>query len=59
MTSLICGILKKNTNELFVGQKQTHGLWKQTYSYQSWGGGDGLQVWDWHMHTVVYEMTVQ
>ena len=44
---------------LFAEQKQTHRLWKKkTYGYQrGWvGGRDGLGVWDWHLHTVVYSM---
>ena len=31
MVSLICGILKNDTNELTTKQKQTHRLRKQTY----------------------------
>ena len=46
---------------LFAEQKQTHRLWK-TYDYQKGQvgeGRDGLGVWDWHMHTEVYEMIGQ
>ena len=41
---------------LFAKQKHTHRLWKQTYGYQrgTVGVRDGLEFWDWHMHTAVY-----
>ena len=32
--SLICGILKNNTNELIYKHKQTHRHGKQTFGYQ-------------------------
>ena len=32
---LICGIQKKDTNELTAEQEQTHRLWKQTCGYHS------------------------
>ena len=53
--------LKKDTNELITEQKQTHRLWKQNYGYQGdrCGRGTDLGVWNWHMPTVVYGMTVQ
>ena len=45
--SLICGILKNNTNELIYKQKQTHRHRKQTFGYQRGKAGDGkLGVWD-------------
>ena len=46
---------------LFAAQKQTHRFWKQIYGYQREQvvGRDRLEVWDWHMHTVVYGMIVQ
>ena len=34
MRSLICGILKNNTNELIYKHKQTHRHGKQTFGYQ-------------------------
>ena len=40
--------------------------WSQSLKTNSWlpkgtssGGGDGLEVWDWHMHPVVYGMSGQ
>ena len=46
---------------LFVEQKQTHRLQKQTYSYQRGEveEKDGLGIWDWDMHTIVYGMDGQ
>ena len=39
---------------LVAEQKQTHRILK-TYGYQRGQmGWDGLEVWDWHMHTEVY-----
>ena len=43
---------------LFADQKKIHRLWK-TYGYQRKHGRDGLGVWEWHMYTVVNEMTGQ
>ena len=61
MISLICGILKKDTNELFYSRTETD---SQTLKNHLWfpkgtggGGRDRLGVWDWHMHTVVYAIT--
>ena len=44
---------------LFTKHKETHRLQKQTYGYQRGQAvrRDGLGVWDWHLHTVVYAMT--
>ena len=57
----ICGIFLMIQKNLFIKQKQTHRLWKQTYGYQRGKveGRDGLRVWDWHMHTIVYGMNGQ
>ena len=46
---------------LFTKQKQTHRLQKQIYGHQSGqvAGRDGLGVWGWHMHTIVYGMDGQ
>ena len=46
---------------LFADQKQTHRFYKQTYGDQKRRvkEKDGLEVWDWHIHTVVYRMTGQ
>ena len=46
---------------LFAEEKETDRLWK-TYGYQRGkvgGGMDGLEVWDWHMHTELYGITGQ
>ena len=46
---------------LFVEQKQTHRL--KTNLWLPKGAGeermDGLGVWDWHLHTKVYEIIGQ
>ena len=42
--SLICGILKNNTNELIYKQKQTHRHRKQTFGYQRGKAGDRKSV---------------
>ena len=46
---------------LFTKQKQTHRLQKQIYGCQRGqvGGRDGLEVWDWHMHIIIYGMDGQ
>ena len=49
---------------LFAEEKYTDRLWKQIYGCQTnlWlpkVGGDGLGVWDWHMHTMVPGMIGQ
>ena len=62
-----CHLLSGNSEKkriqmnLFAERIQTYRLWKQTYGYQSGHvvGRDGLGVWDWHMHTVVYGMAGQ
>ena len=42
---------------LFTKQKQTHRLQKQTWLLKATvAGRDGLRIWDWHMHTIIYEM---
>ena len=56
-------IRKKNTNELYCrieADSQTlRNLWlpKETGAGEGECGRDGLGVWDWHMHTLVYGMT--
>ena len=35
MISLICEMLKNDTNELFTEQKETHRFQKQIYGYQT------------------------
>ena len=57
MISLICGIKKMIQMNLFIKQKQTHRLQKQTYGYQrgkGWGR-DKLGGWDEHIYTTVYK----
>ena len=53
--------LKKYVNELICrtetdSQSLTTNLWLPKGQV---GRRDGLEVWDWHMHTVVYGMTGQ
>ena len=40
----------------FTEQKWTHRLQKQTYGYPRGRavGRDGMKVWDWHMHHLLY-----
>ena len=65
MISLIYGILKKKKRiqmNLCAEQKQTHRPWKQTMVTKEdsgVGGKDGLGVWDWQMHTLVYGLVGQ
>ena len=46
---------------LFLKQKETHRLQKQTYSYQRGkvGKRDKLGVWDSHIHSTIYEIDNQ
>ena len=46
---------------LFMKEKQTHRLRKQTYGYQKGkvGGRDQLGGWDQHIHTTIYEIDNQ
>ena len=46
---------------LFTKEKQIHRLLKQTYVYQrrKVGGAGWLGVWNWCMHTTIYEMDGQ
>ena len=55
ISSLTCGIFKKDTNEL-ICRTETD---SQTLKGDRCRGRDGLGVWDWHMHTEVYGMTGQ
>ena len=62
MISLICGILKSDTNEL-IYKTETD---SQTLRPNLWfpkeknvGGRNGLGAWDWHMHTIVYGINGQ
>ena len=64
MTSLICGILKKNdTNEPIYKtetdlQTQRMNLWLP--GGKGWvGASDRLEVWDGHVHTVVFKIDNQ
>ena len=43
---------------LFIEQKQTHKLRKQTYGYQrgKMGEKDGFGTWDQHVNTILYGM---
>ena len=62
MISLICGILKKDTNELICRTKTDSQTLKNLQLSKGTGWGlsdrDRLRVWDWHMHTEVYGMMV-
>ena len=62
MISLVCGMLKKNKNEL-ICRKETHIDFENKLMVTKedrWDGRrDGLGVWVWHIHTVVYGMTGQ
>ena len=54
MISLTNGIKKMTQMNLFIKQKQTHRLWKQTRLLKGKpGGGDKLGVWD--IHTTTYK----
>ena len=46
---------------LFIKQKQTHRLRKQTYDYQKGkvGRRDKLVVWDGHIHTTIFKINNQ
>ena len=57
----MCNLKKNDTNEVIYRQKQTHRLQKQTYGCQRGEAGKRgrLGVWNWHMHTIVYEMNSQ
>ena len=46
---------------LFVEQKKTQNFEINLWLPKATGAGerDGLEVWNWHMHTVVYGMTGQ
>ena len=62
MISIIGIFLKNDANE-FIYRIETN-LWtlKTNLWLPKWTGcgeRDGLGVWDWHMHTVVYGMTDQ
>ena len=60
MISLTCGILKKVTNELICRTETDSQILKNIWLPKgTCGRWDGLGVWDWHMHTVVYGMTGQ
>ena len=52
---------KKDTNELICRIERDFRCWKLTYGYQRGQlvGRNGLGVWYWHMHTVVYGKTGQ
>ena len=59
MILLICVILKKKgTNELIcrteINSRTLKNLWLPKGTGQGVGRRDGLGVWDWHMHTVVW-----
>ena len=59
-TSLICGILKNDTNELIYNQKPTYRHGKQTYFYQRGKGcRDKLRVEDYHLHAAIYKIAKQ
>ena len=62
MISLICGILKKDTNEL-IGRTETDSQTVKTNLQLPKGafGGerDGLGDWDWHRHSKAYGMNGQ
>ena len=61
MTSLICGILKKDTKQTYLQKKNrlTDFENKLTQGDGQGGGMDLIEVWDWNMHSVVYGMTGQ
>ena len=62
MILLICGIFRKKGSNEPIYKTETD---SQTLKTNLWlpkgkgGAGDGLRVWDWHMHTVVYGMNGQ
>ena len=50
---------KKVKISLFTKQKHTNRLRKQTYSYKKGRDGgkrDKLKVWEWQIHTTIYEI---
>ena len=47
---------KETTDKTKLTNKQTNNKLTVT-SGDKWWRRDGLEVWDWHMHTMVYEMT--
>ena len=54
LISLLCGILKKGTNELICRtETRTQTLKNIVTKGDRWGRGwrDGQRVWDWHLHT--------
>ena len=59
--SLLCGIKKKDTNELTFRIETDSQTLKTKLWLQKWKGAmrNGLGVWDWHMHTEVYGMIGQ
>ena len=46
---------------LFIKQKQTHRVSKQTYGYQGgrMGSRDSYGVWNGHVHTAIFKMDNQ
>ena len=50
---------KKNTNELIFRTETDLQTLKKLWLPKGtgWQGRDGLEVWDWHIHTVVSGMT--
>ena len=59
--SLICRIFKKIQMNLFIKQKQSHRVSKQTYGYQGgrMGSRDSYGVWNGHVHTAIFKMDDQ
>ena len=59
MISLICGILKNDTNELIYKTETDQQTSKTNLWLPKGTSRDGLGVWDWHMRCVVYRMDGQ
>ena len=61
MISLLCGILKKDTNEVIYETERLRDFEKRmdTKGDSLGGGVDGLGVWDWYIHTEVYGLIGQ
>ena len=51
---------KKKEINLFTKQELSHGLQKQTFGYQRGKQeGDTLEVWEIHIHTIIYKIDNQ
>ena len=59
MITLICRILKKDTNKLICRIETDSQTLKILCLLWGTGGQYRLEIWDWHMHTEVYGMIGQ